>query len=83
MHGELQKGWQQNESGKWRVRGCQERYRGKGMGREDQKGICRGRATQGLHGERDMSVFFKLCDGANTGWEDEGTDGWCIHCDGG
>lgn len=37
MHGELQKGGQQNESGKWRVKGCQGRYQDKVIGTEDQK----------------------------------------------
>lgn len=37
MHGELQKGGQQNKSRKWRVKGCQRLYQDKEMGREDQK----------------------------------------------
>lgn len=60
-----------------------ELYQGQGMGREDQKGICRARATEGLNREREMSVFFKLCNGGKTGWEDEGAARWCIPCDGG
>lgn len=82
MHGELQKGWQQNESGKWRVEGCQGFYGGRGIGREDQKGICKGRATQGLDSEKEISVFFKLCNERKTRWEEKGTDRWCIQCDG-
>lgn len=37
MHGEVQKGGQQNERGKWRVKGCQGHYQDKVIGREDQK----------------------------------------------
>lgn len=38
MHGELQKGGQQNESGKWGVKGCQELYQDKERGRPEDQG---------------------------------------------